>query len=83
MLRRLRPHRVSFQTGSDVVSFFQAKAGQHYIDWFNQKCAGKQSWAGKQLGGSDAVKSIVPADLEQHSVYLWDTIHQPCCSLWH
>ena len=49
--------RVSFQTGSDVVSFFQAKSGQHYIDWFNQKCAGKQSWAGKQLGGSDAVKA--------------------------
>ena len=48
---------VSFQNGSDVVSFFQSKTGLHYIDWFNQKCAGKQSWAGKQLGNSDAVKA--------------------------
>ncbi|HEX4231853.1 MAG TPA: hypothetical protein VHZ07_24505 [Bryobacteraceae bacterium] len=48
---------VSFQNGADIVSFFQSTAGDHYIDWFNQKCAGKQSWAGKQLGASDAVKT--------------------------
>jgi hypothetical protein len=48
---------VSFHNGTDVVSFFQSKAGEHYIDWFNQTCAGKQSWAGKQLGHSDAVKA--------------------------
>ena len=39
------------------MSFFQSKAAGHYIDWFNQKCAGKQNWAGKRLGGSDAVKA--------------------------
>ena len=49
---------VSFQNGSDIVSFFESKIGQHYIDWFNQKCAEKGNWAGKQLGSSDAVKAI-------------------------
>jgi hypothetical protein len=48
---------VSFQNGAEIVSFFQSKAGEHYIDWFNQNCAEKESWAGKQLGRSDAVKA--------------------------
>ena len=48
---------VSFQNGSDIVSFFQLQLNQHYIDWFNQKCAGRQYWAGKKLGSSDAVKA--------------------------
>ena len=48
---------VSFQNGADIVSFFQSKAGEHYIDWFNDKCAEKQNWANKRLGGSDAVKA--------------------------
>ncbi|HEX4810518.1 MAG TPA: hypothetical protein VH325_16390 [Bryobacteraceae bacterium] len=48
---------VSFQNGTEIVSFFQSTVGRHYIDWFNQNCAEKGNWAGKQLGSSDAVKA--------------------------
>ncbi len=46
-----------FHSGSEIVSFFQAATGAHFIDWFNANCARKQAWAGKAIGSGQDVKS--------------------------
>ncbi len=38
--------------GSDISSFFTQKTGLDFIDWFNEICANKEAWTGKNLGKS-------------------------------
>ncbi len=47
---------VSLANGRDVVEFFQKSVKAHFIDWFNEKCAGKGPWSGKAIRSTPDVK---------------------------
>ncbi|MBV8550845.1 MAG: hypothetical protein JOY54_06060 [Acidobacteriaceae bacterium] len=48
---------VQFADGMEIVRFFDRIVHQHFIDWFNANCAGRQSWKEKAVGSNDEVKA--------------------------
>jgi hypothetical protein len=48
---------VQFANGSEIVDFFEHIVRQHFIDWFNASCAGRQHWANKEISPDQEVRN--------------------------
>ncbi len=57
---------VQFKNGAEIVQFFHAVTGNHFIDWFNAACARKGAWADKAVGTG--------SDVKQRFQQIWDNI---------